>query len=147
MELMKEVADSIGINRMERTKTCYTPRNFCYGMVAFLVVVCPFLLIADQHDTQFEPQETPHRQNQNPPLTQQDLRDTFTILIEQQETFVARHTVFLVILGFLLLAILIFLVWMFFQYRDLAYELSNVKRGLEISTNVNSSLKQERVRC
>ena len=138
---MKEVLDSIGINGMEHTKTCYTHRNFCYGMVVFLVVVCPFFSVADQHDTGSEFQETSHGQNQNPaPLTQQDLRD---VLSEQQETFVAQHTVFLIILGFLLLVILIFLLWMFFQYRALAYELDNVKHRIEISANVNSSLKQD----
>ncbi len=48
-----------------------------------------------------------------------------------------------IILGFLLLAILIFLVWMFFQYRKIAYELVNVKHKLEISIQVNSNLKQD----
>ena len=141
MDRITEALDSIGINGMEHAKTCYTHRNFCYGIVVFLVVVCLLLLIADQNNAQSQLPETPDRQNQNPAqLTQQDLRD---VLNEQQETFVTQSAMFLAILGFLLLAVLIFLVWMFFQYRDLAYELDNVKHRIEISTNVNSSLKQD----
>lgn len=141
MDLMKKALDRIGINRMEHTKTCYTHRNFCYGMVVFLVVVCPFFSGADQHDTGSEFQETSHGQNQNQaPLTRQDLRD---VLSELQETFVTQSTMFLAILGFLLLTILIFHVWMFFRYKTLAYELDNIKHRIEIAGNINSSLKQD----
>ena len=48
-----------------------------------------------------------------------------------------------IILGFLLLAILIFLVWMFFQYRKIAYELDNVKHKVEISIQVNNNIRQD----
>lgn len=48
-----------------------------------------------------------------------------------------------IILGFLLLAILIFLVWLFFQYRKIAYELDNVKHKVEISIQVNNNLRQD----
>lgn len=47
------------------------------------------------------------------------------------------------ILVFLLLAILIFLVWMFFQYRKIAYELDNIKHKAEISIQVNNNLRQD----
>ena len=129
---------------MRYTQTSYIRRNFCYGILVFVIVVCPFFSAADQHDTQSELQETSHEQNQNSsPLTQQYLRDITNMLSEQQETFVHQSTVFLAILGFLLLAIVIFLIWMFFQYRDLAYELDDVKRRIEIVSKVNSSLKQD----
>ena len=54
-----------------------------------------------------------------------------------------QTTMFLAILGFLLLVILIFLVWMFFQYRSLADELGNIKHRIGISEKVNSDLKQD----
>ena len=116
---------------MHHIKTCYIHRNFCYGMLIFVIVICPFFSVADQQDTQSEVQEKSHVQNQNPaPLTRQDLRD---VLSEQQEPFVTQSTVFVAILGFLLLVILIFLVWMFFQYKAFVRELGEVNSGLERS--------------
>ena len=92
------------------TKTRYIHKRFCYGILAFLMIVCPVLAMADQHDTGSELQVPIYRQ---------------------------------IILGFLLLVILIFLVWMFFQYRKIAYELNNVKHKVEISIQVNNSLRQD----
>ena len=95
---------------MPNTKTCYINKRFCYSILTFLMIVCPVLAIADQHDTGSELQVPTHR---------------------------------LIILVFLLLAILIFLVWMFFQYRKIADELDNVKRKLEISIQVNNNIRQD----
>ena len=72
MDLTREALDSTGINGgmdtpvIHHTKTCYIHRNFCYGMLVFLVVVCPFLLMADQNDAQSQLPEIPNGQNQNP---------------------------------------------------------------------------------
>ena len=95
---------------MRNTKTCYIHKRFCYSILTFLMIVCPFFAMADQHDTGSELQVPVHRQ---------------------------------VILGFLLLAILTLLVWMFFQYRKIAYELSNVKHKVENSIQVNNNLRQD----
>ena len=95
---------------MRNTKTCYIHKRFCYSILTFLMIVCPFFAMADQHDTGSELQVPVHRQ---------------------------------IILGFLLLAILILLVWMFFQYRKIAYELNNVKHKVENSIQVNNNLRQD----
>ena len=94
---------------MQNTKTRYIHKRFCYSILTFLMIVCPVLAMADQHNTA-ELQVPAHRQ---------------------------------IILGFLLLAILIFLVWMFFQYRKIAYELDNVKHKVEISMQVNNNIRQD----
>ena len=95
---------------MQNTKTRYIHKRFCYSILTFLMIVCPVLAIADQHDTGSELQVPTHRQ---------------------------------IIFGFLLLAILILLVWMFFQYRKIAYGLDNVKHKLETSIQVNNNIKQD----
>ena len=90
---------------MQNTKTCYIHKRFCYSILTFLMIVCPVLAMADQHNTA-ELQVPAHRQ---------------------------------FILGFLLLAILIFLVWMFFQYRKIACELDNIRQNL---LDVNKSIQE-----
>ena len=95
---------------MRNTKTCYIHKRFCYSILTFFMIVCPFFAMADQHDTGSELQVPIHRQ---------------------------------IILGFLILAILILLVWMFFQYRKIAYELNSVKHKVENSIQVNNNLRQD----
>lgn len=95
---------------MQNTKTRYIHKRFCYSILKFLVILCPVLAIADQHNTGSELQVPVYRQ---------------------------------FIFGFLLLAILIFLVWMFFQYRKIAYELNTVKHKVEISIQANNNLRQD----
>ena len=128
---------------VQHTKTCYIKRNFCCGILVFVIAICPLFSGADQHDTQSEPEETSHGQNQSlSPLTRQDLDHIADRLIMQQETFVTRFIV-LVTLGFLLLVVLIFFVWIFFQYRILVDELDNVEHKIEDAAKVNDSLKDD----
>ena len=128
---------------MQHTKTCYIRRNFCCSILVFVIAICPLFSVADQHDTKSDPEGTPHGQKQNlSPLTPQDLDQVADRLIRQQETFVTRFIV-LVILGFLLLVVLICFAWIFSQYRILADELDGVKREIEAAVKVNDSLKND----
>ena len=133
---------------MWHTKIGYVHQNFWCSILVCLVVVCPFLASAEQGDTQSKPEETTDRQNQSPPqLTRQDIHSIITPLIEKQkelttdtisliETLKARTTIYMVILGILLLAILSAFTWLFLRYRHLASQLNTF-------SNVNSSLKRD----
>ena len=150
---------------MRYTKTYYIHRTFCYGILVIFVIICPFFLVADQHGTGSEFQETSDEQHQNPvPLTRQDPRaslngqqemdeqhqnpvpltrqDLRALLNGQQEMSATQSLAFLAGLTFLFFAILIFFAWMFCQYRDLAGELDSIKREIEKPVEVDSSLKQ-----
>lgn len=129
---------------MRHTKTGYRHPNFWHGILVCLIVVCPFLASAEQHDTQSEPQETPQAQNQRPPqVTQQDIRDINNSLIEQQEMLTNYFTRSIVIFGILLFVILLSFTWLFFQYRSLASQLNDIKNQVGKFLNVNSSLKRD----
>lgn len=137
---------------MQGIKIGYVHQSLWHGILVCLIVICPFLASAEEHDMQSEPQETTDRQNQSDrQATQQDIqdiiapmiRDYATTLIETQETLKAHITRYMVILGILLLTILSVFTWLFFRYRRIDHELNNVKHQIEFSTRVNSSLKQD----
>ena len=136
---------------MQGIKIGYVHQNFWCGILVCLVVVCPFLVSAEQDDTQSETQEIPQAQNQNPPqVTQQGIRDIIAPLIqdqktlsETQETLKARTTINMVILGTLLWAILSAFTWLFLRYRSLVSELNDIKKLIQMFSNVNSSLKRD----
>lgn len=132
--------------------------NFWHGILVCLLVLCPLLVLADQHEPQSETQETPQAQNQRPPqVTLQDIHGIIaplirdqkalttytTTLIETQETLKARTTIYLVILGILLLAILSAFTWLFLRYRHLDSQLNDIRKWIGTFSNVNSSLKQD----
>lgn len=128
---------------MRHTKIDYVHQSLWHGILVCLVVVCPFLASAEEHDTQSETQETPQAQNQNPPqVTRQDIRDMNTSLIEQQEMLTNHFTRSIVIFGILLFVILLSFTWLFFQYRSLVSELNDIRKWVGTFSNVNSSLKR-----
>ncbi len=129
---------------MRYTKTGYMHPNFWHGILVCLIVVCPFLASAEQHDAQSETQETPQAQNQSlPQVTQQDIRDINNSLIEQQEMLTNHFTRSIVIFGILLFVILLSFTWLFFQYRSLASQLNDIKNQVGKFLNANSSLKPD----
>ena len=129
---------------MRHAKTGYMHPNFWRGILVCLVVVCPLLALADQHDTQSETQEKPQAQNQRlPQVTQQDIRDINNRLTEQQEMLTNYFTSSIVIFGILLFVILLSFTWLFFQYRSLASQLNDIKNQVGKFLNVNSSLKRD----
>ena len=140
---------------MQGIKIDYVHQNLWHSILVCLVVVCPFLASAEQHDTQSEPQET---QDQSPPqVTQKDIRDSIAplirkqnslktdtlILIEAQETLKAHTTRYMVILGILLLAILLAFTWLFLRYRHLDSQANDISKWIVEFSNVNSSLRQD----
>ena len=129
---------------MQDIKIGYVHQSLWHGILVCLVVLCPFLVSAEQHDTQSETQETPQAQNQNlPQVTQQDIRDINTRLIEQQEMLTNHFTRSIVIFGILLFVILLSFTWLFFQYRSLVSQLNDIKNQVGKFLNVNSSLKRD----
>ena len=129
---------------MRHTKTGYMHPNFWHGILVCLLVVCPLLALAEQHDTQSETQETPQAQSQSPPqVTRQDIRDINNSLIEQQEMLTNHATRSIVIFGILLFVILLSFTWLFFQYRSFASQLNDIKNQVGKFLNVNSSLKRD----
>ena len=143
---------------MQDIKIGYGHQSLWQGILVCLIVVCPFLASAEKHNTQSEPQETTDRQNQSPPqVTRQDIhgiiapliRDQKTLttytttLIETQETLKARTTIYMVILGILLLAILSAFTWLFLRYRHLDSQLNDIRKWIGTFSNVNSSLKRD----
>ena len=114
--------------------------RFCYGIIMFVLIVCPFLLMADQDNPDSEIQETLHRQNQNhAPLTHQDL---LGFLDEQQREFAAQTTMFLAIFVPLHVIFLIFLMWIFLKYRTITNKLDDVRYRIENIAKINSNLRQ-----
>ncbi len=129
---------------MQGIKIGYVHQSLWHGILVCLIVVCPFLASAEQDDTQSETQEIPQAQNQNPPLvTQQDIRDMNTRLIEQQEMPTNHFTRSIVIFGILLFVILLSFTWLFFQYRNLVSELNDIREWIGTFLDVNSSLKRD----
>ena len=129
---------------MRHTKIGYVHQSLWHGILVCLIVVCPFLASAEQHDPQSETQEIPQVQNQNPSqVTRQDIRDINAGLIEQQEMLTNHFTRSVVILGILLFVILLSFTWLFFQYRSLASQLNDIKNQVGKFLNVNSSLKRD----
>ena len=143
---------------MWHTKIGYVHQNFWYSILVCLVVVCPFLASAEEHDTQSETQETANQENQSlPQVTRQDIHDIIvplirdqktlttytTTVIETQETLKARITIYMVILGILLLAILSAFTWLFLRYRHLDSQLNDIRKWIGTFSNVNSSLKRD----
>ena len=143
---------------MQDIKIGYGHQSLWHGILVCLIVVCPFLASAEQHDMQSEPQETTNRQNQSPPqVTRQDIHGIIaplirdqkalttytTTLIETQETLKTRTTIYLVILGILLLAILSAFTWLFLRYRHLNSQLNDIRKWIGTFSNVNSSLKRD----
>ena len=129
---------------MQGIKIGYVHQNLWRGILVCLVVVCPFLASAKEHDAQSEPQETPQVQNQSPPqVTRQDIRDMNTGLIEQQEMLTNHLTRSIVIFGILLFVILLSFTWLFFRYRNLADELDSLKHQIGRIGISSSSLKQD----
>ena len=128
---------------MQDIKIGYVHQSLWYSILVCLAVVCPFLASAEQHDTQSEPQGTPQAQNQNlPQITQQDIRAINARLIEQQEMFMNHFARYIVIFGILLFIILLSFTWLFFQYRNLASQLNDIKDQVGKFLNVNSSLER-----
>ncbi len=129
---------------MQGIKIGYVHQNLWCCILVCLIVVCPFLASAEEHDTQSEPQETPQVQNQSPPqVTRQDIRDMNTRLIEQQEMLTNHFTRSIVIFGILLFVILLSFTWLFYQYRSLASQLNDIKNQVGKFLSVNSSLKRD----
>ena len=129
---------------MQGIKIGYVHQNLWRGILVCLIVVCPFLASAEEHDTQSEPQETPQVQNQSSPqVTRQDIREMNTGLIKQQEMLTNRFTISIVIFGILLFVILLSFTWLFLRYRNLADELDSLKHQIGRIGISSSSLKQD----
>ena len=143
---------------MRHAKTGYMHPSFWHGILVCLVVVCPFLASAEEHDMQSEPQEKTDRQNQSPlqmirkdidgaiaPLiqTQKKLTTNITTLIETQETLKTRTTIYMVTLGILLFATLSAFTWLFLRYRHLDSQLNDIRKWIGMFSNVNSSFKRD----
>ncbi len=129
---------------MQGIKIGYGHQNLWHGILMCLIVVCPFLTLAEEHDMQSETQETPQVQNQNPPqVTRQDIRDMNTMLIEQQEMLTNHFTRSMVIFGILLFVILLSFTWLFFRYRSLVSELDDIKKWIGVFSDFNSSFKRD----
>lgn len=127
---------------MQGIKIGSVHQNLWHGILVCLIVVCPFLASAEEHDTQSETQETSQDQNQNlPQVTRQDIRDMNTRLIEQQEMLTNHFTKSIVIFGILLFVILLSFTWLFFQYRNLASQLNDITKWTGMFSNVNNSLR------
>ena len=109
---------------MQHIKVCYVCPNFWYSILVLTLLVFPFCLMADQHDPMSEPQKTVEGQNQvQTPSTQQNTNTSPDILNEEQERF--QYTVFLTILGVLLLGILILLIVIFHTHRSFRKQVEN----------------------
>ena len=52
----------MGAILMQHIKTYYIYKRFCYGILGFVMIVCPYLLMADQHDTSVQLEVFPYRQ-------------------------------------------------------------------------------------
>ena len=129
---------------MQDIKIGYGHQSLWHGILVCLIVVCPFLASAEEHDAQSETQEISQAQNQNPPqVTRQDIRDMNTRLIEQQEMLTNHFTRSIVIFGILLFVILLSFTWLFFQYRNLASQLDDIRKWIGTFSNVNNSLKRD----
>ena len=129
---------------MQGIKIGYVHQNFWHGILVCLIVVCTFLASAEEHDTQSEPQETIDRQNQSPPqVTRQDIHGIIAPLIETQESLKTRTTIYMVILGILLWAILSVFAWLFLRYRHLDSQLNDIREWIGMFSNVNSNLRQD----
>ena len=132
--------------------------SFWHGILVCLVVVCPFLASAENHDMQSEPQEKTDRQNQSPlqiirkdidgaiaPLiqTQKKLTTNITTLIETQETLKTRTTIYMVTLGILLFATLSAFTWLFLRYRHLDSQLNDIRKWIGTFSNDHNSLRRD----
>ena len=133
---------------MQHMKICYVQSIFWYGILMLTLVTCPLLSMADQHDPASESQQVIDAQNQTSPmLTQQDIRNTFTVMFsEQEEMFMDRYTMPLAIFGILLLGILIFFICILLQHRSfkqrlthLESTLGNIETSLKTSSNVSNN--------
>ena len=133
---------------MQYTKTCHIRRNSWYGILILVIVACPLFSMADQHDTGSESQRSIDGQNQvSPVLTQRDMSNTFTFMLnEQEEMFMARHTVSLVVSGILFLGILILLIYTLRQHRSFKQRLQRLEglvgkigTDLEVSRNARDN--------
>lgn len=47
---------------MQHIKTYYIYKRFCYSILGFVMIVCPYLSMADQHDTGVQLEVFPYRQ-------------------------------------------------------------------------------------
>ena len=106
------------------------------------LVTCPPLSMADQHDPASESQQAIDAQNQtSPTLTQQDIRNTFTVMFsEQEEMLMDRYTVPLAIFGILLIGILIFFICKLLQHRSFKQRLTHLESTLgKIETSLKTS--------
>ena len=122
---------------MRHPKIGYVHQSLWPGILVYLIIVCPFLASAEQDDTQSEPQEISKVQNQNPPqLTRQDIHGIIAPLIETQESLKTRTTIYMVILGILLWAILLAFTWLFLRYRHLDSQLSDIRESIRMFSNV-----------
>lgn len=110
---------------MHHTRNYWIHKIFCSGILAFVMIVCPFYALADQHDT------VPTDQHDTVPADQHDVVFGLRLIFYTQ-----------IILGILLLAILIFLLRMFFQYKHIPEGLNNVKNKVDGSIQVNNKLRQ-----
>ena len=133
---------------MQYTETCYIRRNSWYGILILVIVACSLFSMADQHDTGSESQTSVDSQNQVSPVsTQRDISNTFTFMLnEQEEMFMARYTVSLVVSGILFLGILIFLIYTLWQHRSFKQRLQRLEglvgkigTDLEISRNARDN--------
>lgn len=139
-------------------KIRYVHQNFWCGILVCLIVVCPFLAPAEEHDMQSEPQQTTDKQNQSPPqMTRQGIQEiiaplirgqktleTYTLtVIESQETLKAHTTRYTVILGILLVVILSAFTWLFLRYRHLNSQVNDIRERIGTFSNANSSLRQD----
>lgn len=122
---------------MPHIKICYVCPNFWYSLLALILLIFPFCLMADQHDTISESQKTAEEQNQvQTPSTPQNTNTSPDILNEEPERF--QYTVFLPILGILLLGILILLIVTFYTDRSFRKQVGNRLNRLEQRANALS---------
>ena len=110
---------------------------FWYGILVLNLLVFPFCLMADQHDTISEAQEPSERQNQvQTPATRQNTNTASDSLSEGQGRF--QYTVLIPILGILFLGILTLLIMIFLTDRSFRKQVGNRLSRLERRVNALS---------
>ncbi len=127
---------------MDHTRNYWIHKIFCCGILAFVMIACPFFSLADQQDVVPENQQemVPENQQEMVPENQQEM-----VPENQQDVVFGLRVIFYtqIIFGVLILAILIFLLRMFFQYKEIPDELNNVKYKVDSSIQVNLDLKED----
>ena len=125
---------------MHNTRNYCIHKIFCCGILAFVMIVCSFFALADQHDSVSSDQHDSVSSDQHDSVSS-DQHDS--VSSDQHDIVFGLRVIFYtqIFLGILLLAILTFLLRIFFQFKQIPDELDNVKYKIDSSIQGNHDLK------